>query len=186
MQKNSFSFLLLVLVLFFAFKTLPWSQILGLERASNAVESQVAKLSDLPILLYNGESSSWQEQLGEQPAGLLSFWATWCAPCIEELPLLLEAEKNLEMMGIELLAVNFDSGIANASGRVRVEEWLQSHQIALSTLFDPQDIFLEQLGVHALPYNALVTQSGELLWAKHGEVDIAAVVQRWKEFQNSK
>lgn len=183
MQKTSLSFLLLVLVLFFAFKTLPWKKILGQQGVENAIESRVTKLEDLPLLNEGGLQTTWQDELENQPAVLLSFWATWCAPCIEELPLLIEAEMNLKMMGIKLLPINFDSGIAEESGRAKVSEWLEEHDIKLATYYDSQDRFLEELGVHGLPYNALIAQDGKILWAKHGEVDIEAVVKRWSEIR---
>ncbi len=43
-------------------------------------------------------------------AVMVSFWATWCTPCIEELPVLLELEKKYAAKGLRFVAVNMDEG----------------------------------------------------------------------------
>ena len=39
---------------------------------------------------------------------VLNFWATWCAPCVEELPSLVEMQRRLKAKGVTVLAVSVD------------------------------------------------------------------------------
>ncbi len=46
---------------------------------------------------------------------VLHFWASWCAPCIDEIPQWLKAAKDLESLGISWIAVSLDSSWDSAS-----------------------------------------------------------------------
>ena len=39
---------------------------------------------------------------------VLNFWATWCAPCVEELPSLVEMQRRMKAKGVTVLAVSVD------------------------------------------------------------------------------
>src|SRR5260370_1955850 len=55
---------------------------------------------------YGGGRISWDEIRGK--VVLLNFWATWCPPCVEEMPTLLKVAREYESRGFVLLAVNKD------------------------------------------------------------------------------
>ncbi len=50
---------------------------------------------------------------------LVDFWATWCAPCIGEIPSLQEAYRRYSPAGFQLLSVTLDSDLEKAAGYVR-------------------------------------------------------------------
>ena len=108
---------------------------------------------------------------------LVNFWATWCPPCIEELPLLnsfYEANKaNFQVVG---LAVDQPSA---------VRKWLQAKPLGFATgMAGMQGTELSKtLGNTAgsLPFTAVFGRSGELLQRKTGKVsleELAAWLQR--------
>jgi peroxiredoxin len=60
---------------------------------------------------------------------LLSFWATWCAPCVEEMPSLLELHHDQPDLAVVAVSIDED---ANAYGR-----FLVHHHVDLITVRDP-------------------------------------------------
>lgn len=62
---------------------------------------------------------------------VLNFWATWCPPCVEEMPSLVQMQKKLAGKGVEVLAVSIDED-ADA-----YHKFLKDHAIDLLTVRDP-------------------------------------------------
>ncbi len=54
---------------------------------------------------------------------VMSFWATWCAPCKEELPLLDRLAGRLESKGVEIVAISIDEEKAAAQEFLRGRRW---------------------------------------------------------------
>lgn len=61
---------------------------------------------------------------------LLNFWATWCPPCQEELPLFQQVAEEVGNDALQVLLVN------SGEGRARAEAYLQANGIGLETLVD--------------------------------------------------
>jgi thioredoxin 1 len=51
-------------------------------------------------------SANWQEDVLDQPLVLVDFWASWCAPCKMQLPILEELERDIAVLNI--VKVNAD------------------------------------------------------------------------------
>nr|MBP7914986.1 TlpA family protein disulfide reductase [Vitreoscilla sp.] len=69
---------------------------------------------DFTLRSMNGPNLRLQEQRGK--VVLLNFWATWCAPCREEMPHLNRLYEKYRAAGFVLLGVNVDDDPANALG----------------------------------------------------------------------
>ena len=84
---------------------------------------------------------------------LLNFWATWCPPCVEEMPYLnqLAAERDLIVLG-----VNFNED------RERVAQFVAEKGIDFPILLEPDDITLLFYGVRGLPRTFLIAPDGTL------------------------
>jgi cytochrome c biogenesis protein CcmG, thiol:disulfide interchange protein DsbE len=64
-------------------------------------------LAHTPVALDWPGTAAALAQLEGQPY-LLNFWATWCAPCIAELPELIEVAEEFEAQGLQLVTINYD------------------------------------------------------------------------------
>ena len=115
-----------------------------------------------------GEPLALRSLLG-QPL-LVNFWATWCPPCVEELPLLESFYQQQKPKGWRLLGIAIDQPSA-------VRNWLQrsplSFAIALGGLQGSE--MSKQLGnaVGGLPFSVLFSARGEVLERKLGQLSAA-------------
>ena len=89
------------------------------------------------------------------PATLVDFWASWCAPCLIELPHLQELQERVEKQGMRVVLVNVDLGDARAAGR-----FLQRRQIRLDSLVDRDGVLFQALGLSALPSSFVLDAKG--------------------------
>jgi thiol-disulfide isomerase/thioredoxin len=96
---------------------------------------------------------------------LVNLWASWCAPCVKELPTL---DRLARTGGIKVLAVSQDSG-PHAS----VVAFLQEHKIAtLESYQDPNMGLSGALGPDAvLPTSILYDSNGKEVWRYVGDLD---------------
>lgn len=62
------------------------------------------EIRSIPLKTLDGEEFRISERKGK--VLLLNFWATWCIPCIEEMPHLVELQKELGSKGFEVLGMN--------------------------------------------------------------------------------
>lgn len=95
---------------------------------------------------------------------LVNFWATWCAPCVKEMPALERLHLQLAKEGLAVLAVSQDrSGAAVVTpflGRINLQQ--------LPVYLDPQGTLGRAFGVQGLPTTYLVGRDGRVLAALVG------------------
>ncbi|MEO7812785.1 MAG: TlpA disulfide reductase family protein [Usitatibacter sp.] len=97
-------------------------------------------------------------------AVLLNVWATWCAPCREEMPSLDRLQRELGGASFEVLAVSVDSGGAPAVRRFFGEMGVRS----LAIYVDPSTRAMETLRIVGVPTTLLVDREGRELWRRAG------------------
>lgn len=99
---------------------------------------------------------------------VLHFWASWCAPCLEEIPRLYEASRNWDPNRIALVAVTVDKKWADA------EKILQKHgapPASWKTLIDPQSEIAESYGTFEFPETYLISPDQKILYKWVGPQD---------------
>lgn len=97
---------------------------------------------------------------------LLNVWASWCAPCREEMPALQRLETTLAAEGLVVVTLSFDKSPADAA-RFLAELGLTT----LPLLVDPERKSLEALAVAGAPTTILVDPMGRELGRVAGAVD---------------
>lgn len=109
-------------------------------------------------------------------AVLINLWATWCPPCVAEMPALDRAQVALEPSGVVILALSSDRG-----GRAMVEPFYQRVGVkALGLWLDPRGAAQRALGARGLPTSILVDRSGQERARLEGaaEWDAPAMLER--------
>lgn len=106
---------------------------------------------------------------------VVNFWATWCAPCVEEMPDLEKVQAEYANRGVTVVGLAIDN--AGAVKRFRDELKLQ---LPLLVAGAAGTELARQLGnpSGALPYTVLVDQSGRVVQAKLGQLR-AAELRSW-------
>lgn len=105
---------------------------------------------------------------------LVHLWATWCPPCMDELPAMAALARSLPSRGVELLSVSMDTASAKAAARVgrvidRKAEGALTRAIAR---YEDLDAFIEGLDPQwegSIPAILAYLPSGQLVGAIYGE-----------------
>jgi len=87
---------------------------------------------------------------------LLDFWATWCAPCRESIPHLVELYKTYGEKGLEVIGMNVDRGDTDT-----VRRFVKSMDIPYPIAVTPEEVSRD-FGVTALPTTILIDKEGRL------------------------
>ena len=87
----------------------------------------------------------------------LNFWATWCAPCREEMPEMQALARELEKEGLVVLAVNYEESAETA------EAFVQETALTLPVLLDADGAVARRYRVPGLPASFFVDRRGALV-----------------------
>lgn len=93
---------------------------------------------------------------------MLNFWASWCGPCRQEMPLLDELYTRYRPAGFTLLGVNVDADITAA------EKLLQDIPVSFPVVYDTQSKVSETYGVDAMPTTIFIDRDGKLRYLHRG------------------
>jgi thiol-disulfide isomerase/thioredoxin len=102
---------------------------------------------------------------------LLSFWATWCTVCRDELPALQRLQGQYRSDGLTVLLVNY-----RETSNDLMRQYLSDLQVNLDAVIDPDGAIASAYGVDiGLPVNVLSDRSGKVARIMIGEVPIASI-----------
>ena len=115
--------------------------------------SQVVDLAGKPVSLadYRGKLV------------LLDFWATWCGPCITELPNLKEVYEKYHDSGFEIIGISLDSDEA------ALREFIKENRLTWRQVFDGkrwESPLVQQYGIRGIPAQFLIDQEGRVISVK--------------------
>jgi len=96
---------------------------------------------------------------------VLNFWATWCPPCIEEMPSLVRMQQQLRPKGVEVLAISIDVDEA------AYHKFLKEHGVDLLTVRDPDQKSSTLYGSYKWPETYIIDRDGILRRKFVGPVD---------------
>jgi thiol-disulfide isomerase/thioredoxin len=97
---------------------------------------------------------------------LVNFWATWCGPCVVEMPSL-DALAARESGTVEVIAISQD-----LDGRAKVADFFARRNFArLEPYLDPRMDLMAALGIQELPTTILYDSEGQEVWRMTGMAD---------------
>ena len=88
----------------------------------------------------------------------VNVWATWCPPCVEEMPTIQQLYERLHGRGLEILAVSLD-----ALGAQVVAPFMQSHRLSFPTLLDTKNLVQRLYRTTGVPESFIVDKRGILV-----------------------
>jgi len=94
---------------------------------------------------------------------LLNVWATWCKPCVKEMPALQRLHQRLHPEGLSVVAVSVDNAalmLGDADGDVR--GFVEEYGITFTILLDPESRVESTFRVTGLPMTFVIDREGVL------------------------
>ena len=93
---------------------------------------------------------------------MINFWASWCGPCRQEMPLLDDIYKQYKDMGFVLLGVNVEPDAQSA------DAWLKKTPVSYPILYDPKSQVSQLYQVQAMPTTVIVDRQGNVRFVHNG------------------
>jgi thiol-disulfide isomerase/thioredoxin len=115
-------------------------------------ESSSGLAPDFSLKSFDGREITLSQLKGK--VVLLDFWATWCGPCKESIPHLIQLYKNYRESGFELVGMNVDKG----DGEV-VRRFIQSMDIPYPVVLAPENV-VRSYRVTGIPATFLIDKKG--------------------------
>jgi cytochrome c-type biogenesis protein len=101
---------------------------------------------------------------------LLNIWATWCGPCVREMPRLEALHREFGARGVRVVGVNIDRGSAEET----VRRYLARHGITFTILLDSDDAVSTRFRAMGVPETFLIDHEGIVRHRWIGEFDPTA------------
>lgn len=122
----------------------------------------------LPTVIYSDENSKEHRfDSSKNRLTALHFWATWCMPCIKELPQVNAAQKKYANKGFKIIALSLDGKNID-----KVQKFYSYNNIdSLQPLFDSSMTAFQQLKIKGLPTTIFINSKGEEVARAEGDID---------------
>lgn len=125
-------------------------------------------LVKLPEIVYSDENGKAKnlETKGYKLTAL-HFWATWCVPCVKELPQVDAVQKKYKNKGFKVIALSLDN-----KNTEKVKKFFKDNKIKnLDVLFDSSLAAFQQLKIKGLPTTIFIDQNGNAVGTAEGYLD---------------
>lgn len=115
------------------------------------------------LLDNRGNSHRLDDYLGK--VVLVNFWASWCPPCVHEMPSMAKLKEQLGAEGFEILAVNL------GEPKSEIERFSDQHSLNFPLLIDESGGAVKEWKVFAYPSSYIIDKKGKIRYALFGGTD---------------
>ena len=99
---------------------------------------------------------------------VVSFWATWCKPCIKELSTIAEEYEDWQdETGVKIIAISIDDSRNMSKVKPKVNAELWDYEVYC----DPNADLKRALGINTVPHTFIINDNLEILWQHSGYKD---------------
>jgi thiol-disulfide isomerase/thioredoxin len=117
------------------------------------------KRSDFTAATLQGKDWSLASYRGKKPV-LVSFFATWCSPCKQELPHLIELRDKYRATGVELVLITREPATV-------VRQFPEFSRLPITVITDGSEIF-DEYQVDGIPHTIMFDRSGKIVFDVEG------------------
>jgi peroxiredoxin len=128
--------------------------------AASAAAQPGAAAPDFTLAARDGGTFRLADLKGQ--VVMLNFWATWCGPCRQEMPLLEQLHGKYEPLGFTMVGVNVEPDSAAAVA------WLKGVPVSFPIVFDTASSVANTFGVEGMPSSVLVDREGKVRYVHRG------------------
>ncbi len=123
------------------------------ERGPHPLVGEVAP--EVKLDLLDGGSFDLAEQKGKNVV-ILDFWATWCGPCRQAMPVIEKVADKYKDKGVMLVAVNLEEGAEE------IQKFLEDSELKVTIALDKDGAVGRAFGAEAIPQTVLVGKDGSV------------------------
>ncbi len=134
------------------------SSLIGMMPAN--ADSSKGPAPDFSLKSSAGKNLKLSEYRGD--VVMINFWASWCGPCRQEMPLLEELYQQYESLGFTILGVNVEADSTKA------KDMLKSIPVSFPVLYDTTSKVSKLYDVVAMPSTVLVDRDGNMRYLHQG------------------
>jgi len=128
------------------------------EIISEQIETQNFILENM-----DGDFVELSQLIGEGPI-IISFWATWCKPCKEELKEYNKLYSNYSQYGLQVLAISID----NEKSISKVKPFIRTNGYDFTVLLDPNSEVARMYYAQMVPYSLILNNKGDVIYTHLG------------------
>jgi len=126
------------------------------------VKTKMAPDFSLPDM--EGKIVRLYDQLGKGPI-YITFWATWCKPCLEEMKIIQGIYEKYQIQGLRVLAINNEGPKAMS----KIKSFVKSNSWTFDILIDKDgEVFRRKYKGFAQPYSVLTDSEGKIIFSSIG------------------
>ena len=115
---------------------------------------------EFTLTALSGQQGALSQYKGQ--VVMVNFWATWCGPCQQEMPLLDQMYKKYKPAGFTLIGVNVDKEAP------AVKELLARKPVSFPVLLDPANAVSKAYHVDEMPSSVIIDRKGEIRYVHRG------------------
>ena len=130
---------------------------------SGSLEPYMAGGLDFELKDLEGRAHRLDEFRGK--VVLVNFWASWCGPCVTELPSLRHLKEQMAGRPFEVLAVNY------MEGKFKVHKFTGMVEMPFTILLDPSGAAFKAWGAQVLPTSYLLDAEGKVRYRVQGPIE---------------
>ncbi|HUQ95861.1 MAG TPA: TlpA disulfide reductase family protein [Bryobacteraceae bacterium] len=111
---------------------------------------------DFRIVADNGQTIT-RSEFGGGKLLVLNFWATWCLPCVQELPSLMEFQERMRAKGVVVVGISVDKN------EQTYKQFLQRAGVGFATARDPEANISASYGTFKYPETYVINTGGKVV-----------------------
>ena len=124
-------------------------------------QSGVRKIPSVNVKTLSGKTVSTGKLSNDGKPIIISFWATWCKPCVRELNAIAEVYEDwTDETGVKLVAVSID----DSRNTAKVGPFVNGKGWDYEVVLDANRDFSRAMSVNTIPHTFLVNGKGEIVW----------------------
>ncbi len=128
----------------------------------------LAKLPSVTIKTLDGKTISTADFKNDGKPIVISFWATWCAPCKKELNAIAEKYEDWQAeTGVKVIAVSID----DARNAPKVKPYVESKAWEYEVYIDENQDFKRAMNVNNVPHTFVLNGNMEIVWQTNAYVE---------------